>query len=749
MKSIKEKQLLVKWARAMNEPVDPALAEEVDRYNQLQQEIKESIRSNTINDLFDASKVAVDIIKKVTIDYPKPPTLDELLSIVQEESNELVQAQAAETSPITEETPTPDTPRTEDVEPTDLISRAANHIHKEVKLEENSFQQPQPTPVEKNFNDVQKKLKFLEQAIGKIAATGPGSGEVELKRLDDVNYTSVLNATDGQALVYNSANALWEATTLSGGGGPEVDTLATVTNRGNVTTNGITVNNANVNFLSVNTSAGFTVTTGQMAWNAADLTVDVGMANGVTLQIGQEQYIKIKAGEAIADGEAVMFGGATGEHIIGLRNNMSAPGFIPEWFIGVATQNFTINQFGYVTVFGKINGLNTLAYTEGDILYADPAVVGGLTKTEPAAPYTHIIVAAVTKRAGGDGHILVRPTLRPYLHLLSDVSITSPTAGQVLTYQGNVWRNRNITSANVTELTNLYFTNARVYSNVISIGYATNSNVDLKANVADLKTANVAEVTNLYFTNVRAIAAVTNTSLSNVTIAYTPATSIGYGIVVNAANTQGGTGYADFLKVTNTSGGATNPNKSFRLTSNGGLEIINSAYTGLLLSLSDVGNLSVGGDYQVNGKKAVNGPAFSAYPTSPAQSIATNMNTRVNLGNEEYDIGGCYDAPNSKFLPNVEGYYQLNATVRIDGSSGTGERMIVIYKNGAEYKRGTNEMGTEAGATFYTLSVSCQAYANGSSDFFEVYVYQNSSGSRTVSEYQQISYFQGCMLRGA
>jgi hypothetical protein len=291
--------------------------------------------------------------------------------------------------------------------------------------------------------------------------------------------------------------------------------------------------------------------------------------------------------------------------------------------------------------------------------------------------------------------------------------------------------------------------NSVIYSNVISIGYATNSNVALKANVADLKTANVAEVTNLYFTNVRAIAAVTNTSLSNVTIAYTPATSIGYGIVVNAANTQGGTGYADFLKVTNTSGGATNPNKSFRLTSNGGLEIINSAYTGLILSLSDTGNLSVSGDYQVNGKKAVNGPAFSAYPTTPAQSIATNLNTRVNFGNEEYDIGGCYDAPNGKFLPNVEGYYQLNATVRIDGSSGTGERMIVMYKNGAEYKRGTNESGTEASASFFSMSVSCQAYANGSSDFFEVYVYQNSGFNRTVSEYQQISYFQGCMLRGA
>ena len=55
-------------------------------------------------------------------------------------------------------------------------------------------------------------------------------------------------------------------------------------------------------------------------------------------------------------------------------------------------------------------------------------------------------------------------------------------------------------------------------SNVALLGYATNANVTLKANIADLKTANVAELTNLYFTNARAIAAVTNTSLSNLTV---------------------------------------------------------------------------------------------------------------------------------------------------------------------------------------------------------------------------------------
>jgi hypothetical protein len=54
-----------------------------------------------------------------------------------------------------------------------------------------------------------------------------------------------------------------------------------------------------------------------------------------------------------------------------------------------------------------------------------------------------------------------------------------------------------ITTANITEVgNNLFYTNARVYSNVISL-------LNAKANVSDLTTANVAELTNLYYTNAR------------------------------------------------------------------------------------------------------------------------------------------------------------------------------------------------------------------------------------------------------
>ena len=78
-----------------------------------------------------------------------------------------------------------------------------------------------------------------------------------------------------------------------------------------------------------------------------------------------------------------------------------------------------------------------------------------------------------------------------------------------------------VSTTDISEGSNLYFSNARVYSNVITIGYATNANVALKANVTDLTTANVIEVSNLYFSNARARSAL---SAGDGTIIYDPAT---------------------------------------------------------------------------------------------------------------------------------------------------------------------------------------------------------------------------------
>jgi len=232
----------------------------------------------------------------------------------------------------------------------------------------------------------------------------------------------------------------------------------------------------------------------------------------------------------------------------------------------------------------------------------------------------------------------------------------------------------------------------------------------------------------------------------NVTVTYAPVTAVGATLTVSAANTQGGTGYADFLKAINTSGGATNANKFFRLDSTGSFEIINSAYNGTILSLTNAGALNVPGPISVSGKQAVNGPAFRAY-ISVAQAITSGSQQQVTFGSETFDTNSNFAS--NTFTPTVEGYYQLNATVRIAGISGTAEVMIILYKNGAEYSRGTNESGNEQGTNFYSMQVSDIAYANGTTDYFEIYIQQSSGSNKDTTAGQAISYFSGIMVRGA
>jgi len=66
-------------------------------------------------------------------------------------------------------------------------------------------------------------------------------------------------------------------------------------------------------------------------------------------------------------------------------------------------------------------------------------------------------------------------------------------------------------------------------------------------------------------------------------------------LTVSGSNTRGGTGFTDFIQVINTASGATNINKFFRVNNTGGFEILNSAYSTIILSLTNAGVLSTPG----------------------------------------------------------------------------------------------------------------------------------------------------------
>lgn len=157
------------------------------------------------------------------------------------------------------------------------------------------------------------------------------------------------------------------------------------------------------------------VADGSLAYDNDENTLTYTNASGISIELGEKSVFYGKADEAISKGDVVMFGGVQGNHLLFKKADQSAPGFIPEWVVGFAAQDLLANDFGYVVWFGKLGGLSgydTATYSEGDLLYHDPATAGGVTTTEPlpAAGHSILLAAVLTPSNGSSGRIIIRPT---------------------------------------------------------------------------------------------------------------------------------------------------------------------------------------------------------------------------------------------------------------------------------------------------------------------------------------------------
>ena len=135
---------------------------------------------------------------------------------------------------------------------------------------------------------------------------------------------------------------------------------------------------------------------------------------------------------------------------------------------------------------------------------------------------------------------------------------------------------------------------------------------------------------------------------------------------------------------------------------------------------------------------AASGPAFSVYKASN-QTLTVSTFTKITWSNEEFDTAG--DFASDKFTPQTAGYYQINATLNIDLSGGSGTIQGRLYKNGANYcelfRQNTN-YGTGSGSTL--------VYMNGSSDYLEIYA-QGNAGTPVVFGGSTLTQFNGVWIR--
>ena len=198
-------------------------------------------------------------------------------------------------------------------------------------------------------------------------------------------------------------------------------------------------------WLQFNTNAVANITPGRFGWNAEQETVRLGLDDDVAINIGQDEVIRVKNNSgsvAIPKFTLVMFAGATGDTV--KVSPAITDGSIPhEYMVGITAEVIPADGFGFVKTTGVLQNVDTSAYSLGTILWADPAVPGGLTATKPAAPNLKLPIAAVTRVQAQSGRVLVRMTTGLTLSEIHDVQTNGKTDGDALVWDAanNRWTN--------------------------------------------------------------------------------------------------------------------------------------------------------------------------------------------------------------------------------------------------------------------------------------------------------------------
>lgn len=189
---------------------------------------------------------------------------------------------------------------------------------------------------------------------------------------------------------------------------------------------------------------------GSLYWDGGT-TLGVQMTTNVLGRVNEDLFYYAKASSAITKGQVVMFTGAVGAS--GVPTGAPATGVTDgSYIMGVAAESIALNGFGLIQYNGTLKGIDTSAFADGDILWYDPAVTGGLTKTKPSAPNVKVQMAAVINAgSGGSGTILIRVNAGSVLGGTdSNVQFGTLADKDIIQYYGAGGYWRNVAYSNVT-----------------------------------------------------------------------------------------------------------------------------------------------------------------------------------------------------------------------------------------------------------------------------------------------------------
>jgi hypothetical protein len=227
----------------------------------------------------------------------------------------------------------------------------------------------------------------------------------------------------------------------------------------------------------------------------------------VTLNVGQESWLRARnqTGTLITNGTVVRLLGAIGDRptvepaqAIDQTNTFSLNNEI----IGMATHDIEHGTDGFITTFGIVNGVNTAAFSAGDLLWVSQSA-GQFTSVPPAPPFDKIFVGIVTRANPSNGSIFMTPLTSIHFHDISSVSASAYQMGDLWMYrsgsvgQANAW-------INTKQLTGSYAISGGLNVNgaITSSLFGTSSwAVSASQAITSLTASNATNATNVFITN--------------------------------------------------------------------------------------------------------------------------------------------------------------------------------------------------------------------------------------------------------
>ena len=152
-----------------------------------------------------------------------------------------------------------------------------------------------------------------------------------------------------------------------------------------------------------------------------------------------------------------------------------------------------------------------------------------------------------------------------------------------------------------------------------------------------------------------------------------------------------------------------------------------------------VPNLALNGWNVYVYQRVARGPTFSAYQSGSPGTVANNVFTKLPFDVEVWDSTASFAL--STWTPVVLGYYQLNANY---AAAPVSNMLLAIYKNGAEYRRGP---WNNTGGVQYA-GISALVRVEAASDYFDLYMYQQTGSSITLLGGASVSWFDGHFVGG-